>query len=311
MFSTFSLGFIDELFPHILRIFVPSFFMQLLINAPASYFRMMDNFTGSIELIFGIIWSLLYTMEVQNETLNTRQILVTMCVIIWSLRLGGFLLYRMLILGPLDTRIDKMAQKYGRIAIIAFWLCLHGIWPVICCLPAVLIHSFPMTNIEFTVFDFLGLSLWLCGFFMESFADQSKLKSKISKKKRYYHLGKLWNYCRNPNHCGEIFCWLGLTIVALNIFFHHHKHQFNVCILILSTMSFLFSLLIMIFEASLISEIKNNKRFGNQLEYHQYRQQTSVLWPIPPRLYVHLPTVIRQTIFFDWNMYDEGLEKKV
>ncbi|CAF3901104.1 unnamed protein product, partial [Adineta steineri] len=74
--------------------------MQLFINTPCSYFRIMDNFTGLIEFLPGIICSLLYTWQIQNQSLEFRQILITICVILWALRLGGFLVLRMFVLGP-------------------------------------------------------------------------------------------------------------------------------------------------------------------------------------------------------------------
>ena len=179
MFPYISFNFIYDLFPHLLRIFVPSFFMQLFINTPSSYFRMMDNFTGLIEFIPGVIWSLFYTLQTQNESLQFRQIFVTLCVILWSLRLGGFLLYRMFVLGPLDTRIEDLAKKHGRFAIIGFWIGPHGFWSVICCLPVALLHAFPILDVKFNILDFIGSVFWICGLFMEAIADGNKLKAKF------------------------------------------------------------------------------------------------------------------------------------
>ncbi len=81
--------------------------------------------------------------------------------------------------------------------------------------------------------------------------------------------------------------------------------------ILLSQISPLFTLFIMLFEASLSSEISNNKRFGNQLDYRQYRKQTSVLWPIPPKLYLYLPKCVKKIMFFDLDMYNEGLKDVV
>jgi hypothetical protein len=67
----------------------------------------------------------------------------------------------------------------------------------------------------------------------------------------------------------------------------------------------------MLFEATLASEINNNKRFNNQFDYHQYRKQTSVLWPIPSKIYLLLPKWIRKIVFFELNIYNKGLKKIV
>jgi steroid 5-alpha reductase family enzyme len=310
MLSYFSLNFVYDLFPHLLRIFIPSFLMQLLVNMPNSYFRVMDNFTGLIEFIPGVMWSLFYTWQTQNGPLQFRQIFVTLCVVLWSLRLGGFLVYRMFVLGPLDSRIDDLVKKYGRFGIVGFWIGPHEFWSVICCLPVALLHAFPILDVKFSILDFIGLVFWTCGLFMEAYADDSKLKAKLAKTKNYYCLGSMWKYCRNPNHCGEVFCWLGLSIIAHNLFFYHPLYRYNLFIVILSLISPLFTLFAMLCEATLGSEIKNNKRFGNQIDYRQYRKQTSLLWPISPEFYRHFPKSIRKIVFFELDMYNKGLKQE-
>jgi hypothetical protein len=72
----------------------------------------------------------------------------------------------------------------------------------------------------------------------------------------------------------------------------------------------LFTLSIMLFEATLGSEINNNKRFNNQVDYRQYRKQTSIIWPIPSAVYLRLPKWIKRMVFFEWDIYNEGLRDK-
>ena len=283
--------------------------MQLFVNTPTSYFRLMDNFTGLIEFIFGVIWSLFYAWQIQAEALEFRQMLGTFCAVLWSIRLGGFLVYRMLVLGPRDTRIEDLSKRHGQLGLIAFWLGPHAFWSVICCLPVALLHAFPLFDVEFNIIDFIGLLFWICGFFMEALSDKNKLQAKRTGKKKYYHLGTLWNYCRNPNHCGEVFCWLGLAIIALNLVFYHPLYRYNVLMIMTLLISPLFTLSIMLFEATLASEISNNKRFNHQTDYLQYRKQTSLLWPIASKLYLRLPELIRRTVFFEWNIYRKGLKE--
>ncbi|UJR11161.1 hypothetical protein I4U23_015342 [Adineta vaga] len=311
MIDAVSIDLFRDLFPHLWRLLVPSVLMQLIINAPCSYFRLMDNFTGLIEFIPGLIWSLYYSWQRQNYSLEFRQIFVTLCVCLWSLRLGGFLIYRMLIIGPLDTRIDNLRRKYGQLGVLGFWCGPHGFWSFICCLPVTLLHTLPLIEGKSNISDWIGITIWLCGFIMETWADRNKLQAKLVREGKYYHLGVLWNYCRNPNHCGEVFCWLGLSIIGFNLFFHQSSYQYNLCIFVLLLIGPLFTLSAMLFEATLTSEIKNNQRFGHQLDYLQYRKQTSILWPIPSIFYLRLPSWIRKICFFEFNLYSEGLKKQI
>lgn len=311
MFWLLSPRFLSDLFPHLLRIFLPSLIMQLLINLPSSYFGLMDNFSGLIEFVIGASWSLHYAWQKQGESLEFRQILVTCYVLSWSTRLGSFLIYRMFRRDPRDARVTQLEKKYGKLARFALWLGPHAFWSVICCLPMALLHAFPLRDNNFNTIDLIGSIIWICGFVMEGIADWNKLKAKLSNTKKYYHLGSLWNYSRNPNHCGEVFCWLGLSIIAFNLVVFHPQYQYNLLMLILSLTSPLFTLFIMLFEATLSSEVNNNKRFASQIDYHQYRKQTSLLWPIFPSIYLRLPKSIKRMIFFEWNMYNKGLKNSV
>ena len=307
----FSINFLYDLSPHLLYVFIPSLMMQLLINAPCSYFRLMDNFTGLTEFLIGIIWSLYYTRQKQDGTLQFRQILVTCYVVLWSIRLGSFLIYRMFRLGPTDARIVQLSKKYGQRGLFAFWLIAHGSWSVVCCLPMTLLHAFPIPDNDVNTIDLIGSIVWICGFLMEAVADWDKLKAKLAVKKMYYRPGFLWKYSRNPNHCGEVLCWLGLSMISFNLFFYHPLYRGNIFMVILVLMSPLFALFVMLYEATLASELSNNKRFNDQIDYHQYRIQTSLLWPISPKIYLHLPKWIKRKIFFEWNMYNKGLKQSV
>ena len=51
---------------------------------------------------------------------------------------------------------------------------------------------------------------------------------------------------------------------------------------------------LMLGEAVFFAEMKNNKRFGDDRDFVAYRQQTSLLIPMPPSLYISLPALVRQ-----------------
>ena len=52
----------------------------------------------------------------------------------------------------------------------------------------------------------------------------------------------------------------------------------------------------MLGEAVFFAEMKNNKRFGDDRDFVAYRQQTSLLIPMPPSLYISLPALVRQVL---------------
>lgn len=300
-----SVDFISTICPYLLCYVVPSTMMQLLINVPCSIFRLMDNFTGLVEFLPGVFLSSYWLFDSSKSSIDVRSVLMNTCVMLWSIRLGGFLLFRMFKLGALDSRIDNLQRKFGRRGLLIFWFAGHGLWSAICTSPVILVNALSNAESGWTLFDLFGFSLWTMGFLMESLADQQKYEGKCRGEKRYYQLGQLWTYSRNPNHCGEIFCWWGLSIVSLNLFFFHPTYQFNLCLLIFSQLGFVFTLCVMLFEASLSSETKNNQRYLSSPSYREYRDRTSLLWPISPHLYRRLPRAVTKTIFFRWDIYDQ------
>ena len=72
---------------------------------------------------------------------------------------------------------------------------------------------------EFSVFELVGLLIWLLAFAMESVADLQKSRflqamKRAGQKNQVCDVG-LWRYCRHPNYFSEWMVWNGLVIAAL------------------------------------------------------------------------------------------------
>jgi steroid 5-alpha reductase family enzyme len=76
---------------------------------------------------------------------------------------------------------------------------------------------------EFSVFEVIGLVIWLLAFAMETVADLQKGRflqamKRDGKKHQVCDVG-LWRYCRHPNYFSEWMVWNGLVIAALPSWF--------------------------------------------------------------------------------------------
>lgn len=51
---------------------------------------------------------------------------------------------------------------------------------------------------------------------------------------------------------------------------------------------------------------KNLKRYYDKcpVEYAKYREETSILIPVPCGLYKFVPMFLKRVLFFDWKMYE-------
>ena len=79
-----------------------------------------------------------------------------------------------------------------------------------------LLISFPVILATYT-FTYLGILVWLIGFFFESVGDK-QLANFI---KNPQNKGKvmdqgLWAYTRHPNYFGEVTMWWGIWLISGN-----------------------------------------------------------------------------------------------
>ena len=84
-------------------------------------------------------------------------------------------------------------------------------------MPAFIIASNPADSIS--VFEIIGLLVWLGAFVLESVADLQKLAflkamKKVGKRNQVCNVG-LWKYSRHPNYFAEWMVWNGLIIASI------------------------------------------------------------------------------------------------
>uniref|UniRef100_UPI00358E545C uncharacterized protein n=1 Tax=Myxine glutinosa TaxID=7769 RepID=UPI00358E545C len=133
-----------------------------------------------------------------------QNVLVTM----WGVRLGAFLLRRVIIDGE-DRRFDKMRNNL--LLFFIYWT-LQAMWIILTTLPTLLLNT---NNAEPPVGlrDYLGWIIWTIGFGIESAADQQKymFRRNPTNRNKFIQTG-LWAYSRHPNYVGEILIWIGLAL---------------------------------------------------------------------------------------------------
>jgi len=84
-------------------------------------------------------------------------------------------------------------------------------------IPALIIASNPEPSIS--VFELVGMVIWLSAFVMENIADMQKVSflrqmKKLGKRNQVCNVG-LWKYSRHPNYFAEWMVWNGLVVAAI------------------------------------------------------------------------------------------------
>ncbi|XP_078441018.1 uncharacterized protein LOC144711000 isoform X2 [Wolffia australiana] len=263
-------------------------FVFFVITALLKFDKITD-FAGSTNFV---ILALL-TLILKGEW-YFRQIVLTLLVVIWGVRLGGFLLMRILQWGE-DRRFDEMRENIVRLAF--FWI-FQAVWVWTVSLPVTIVNASDR-NPSVTVQDIIGWILWIVGLLAEASADQQKLsfKNSASSRGRWCNVG-LWKYSRHPNYFGEILLWWGVFLASTPVL------RGAEWLVILGPV-FLTILLLFVSGIPLLED-SADKKYGNNEEYRFYKKRTSPLIPLPPAVYGALPNWVKATVLFEFPLYNKN-----
>lgn len=193
-----------------------------------------------------------------------------MAIVLWAVRIGGFLLYRVILNGK-DQRFDGMREDFVRFA--RFWLTQGlAVWVIL--IPALMAFS-SVGNNALSSLAILGLIIFTAGLAIESLADFQKhrFSRDASNKNKWIETG-IWRYSRHPNYFGEILVWVGVYVYSLQVLSPGQ--------MLVGIVSPLFITTLLLFISGIpILEKSADKRWGNNKAYQAYKRRTSLLVPLP------------------------------
>ena len=257
-------------------------------------FDTVTDFAGGTNFVVLAILSM-----VLAGTYQWRQILVTVFVIVWGLRLSGYLLYRIIKIGE-DKRFDDKRSDPVRFAI--FWI-FQAVWVFTVSLPVMFINApdsstFYADPNYFTAMDIIGSGLFAIGLISEAVSDQQKFafRNNPSNSGKWCDVG-LWSVSRHPNYFGEICLWIGIFIVSTSICGNGVKWT--------GILSPLFTASILLFLSGIpLLEKTSDERHRLKPEYQTYKNQTSPLIPLPTSCYGKLPGFLKCLFCCEFPIYN-------
>ena len=190
-----------------------------LISIPIKNVSIVDIFWGIGYLVACSIYIFL------SDEIYNRQWLLYILVVIWGLRLSGYLLIRNYGKGE-DFRYQEFrryfgAERYWWFSFFQVFL-LQGALIVIISLPLLGVNLFTNSN-DINALDYLAILVWLIGFFFESVGDYqlTKFKNNPENKGKVLDTG-LWRYTRHPNYFGDAAVWwsFGIFSIAAGAYWH-------------------------------------------------------------------------------------------
>ena len=237
-----------------------SFIIQWVLFIPA-YLLQTEKFfdiSGSITYISVVIYCFLNNYD--PLFVNIGNIILSIIVIIWALRLGSFLFIRIKKAGE-DIRFREIKKSPSRFFMT--WT-LQGMWVSLCsaCALAGIAKGIIINN-----YFYCGLAIFLIGFILEIVADtqKTKFRSNPKNKDKFINSG-LWKFSRHPNYMGEILLWLGISIISLS-----SLEGLELTTLI----SPFFTYLLLVYVSGIrILEYNGDKKWGHLDSYKTYKKNT-------------------------------------
>ncbi|XP_008782283.1 uncharacterized protein LOC103701854 [Phoenix dactylifera] len=252
-------------------------------------FDKVTDFAGSTNfVVLGIL-----TLALKGAW-HFRQIVLTMLVVLWGLRLGLFLLMRILQWGE-DRRFDRMRNNLVKLAV--FWI-IQAVWVWTVSLPLTIVNASDR-NPSVKPQDIIGWIMWGVGLSIEATADQQKLmfKNSPSNRGKWCNVG-LWKYSRHPNYFGEILLWWGIFVASTPVL---EGAEWLVVV------GPIFLTLLLLFVSGIpLLEKSADKRFRSEAEYRFYKSTTSPLVLLPPFVYAKLPLWFKVAFLFEFPLYSQG-----
>jgi steroid 5-alpha reductase family enzyme len=199
------------------------------------------------------------------------QLVASLLVVLWALRLGSYL-FRRILRTKVDHRFDGVREDPLRFA--RFWL-LQAITVAVVMLPV----SYLLDREQppgLGAWSVAGAAVWLVGFLVEAVADAQKaaFKAKDENRGRFVSTG-LWRYSRHPNYFGEMLVWWGLFVYVVPVL---HGAAFAVVI------GPLYITVLLLFVSGIpLVERSADEKYGADPAYREYKRRTSLLVPLPPR----------------------------
>ena len=173
----------------------------------------------------------------------------------------------------LAMQIEAIVQGVANTAFLAF--------------PAFIIASNPSE--EISIFEIIGIVIWLASFIMESVADAQKLKFLRTMKKSgasnmVCNIG-LWKYSRHPNYFAEWMVWNALVLASIPSWLQLYPN-ISVIIFVLLGVGLLMTSRIMYVTLVTYTGAVPAEYYSVQKRpaYKDYQQTTNMFFPGPTKL---------------------------
>jgi steroid 5-alpha reductase family enzyme len=248
-----------------------SFGVALTVNAAFFAVAAARKTDVVTDLSYSLTFALLAIALLFTGAAKPVQMVASLLVLLWAVRLGAYLFRRILRM-KVDHRFDGIREK--PLSFARFWT-FQAITVAVVMLPVsyLLDRDHPQGLGGWSI---VGAAVSIAGLLLETVADAQKsaFRAKEENRGRFVASG-LWRYSRHPNYFGEMLVWWGLFAYVIP---ELHGAAFAVAAGPVSI-----TLLLLFVSGIPPLERSADERYGDDPAYRDYKRRTSILVPLPPR----------------------------
>ena len=187
-----------------------AFLIHWLLFIPAYLLKTEKFFDLSGSFTYISIVS--YVLFFNNNSENIGNLILASFIIIWAVRLGSFLFFRIKKAGE-DKRFRELKISFTRFFLV--WN-ISGMWVSFCSMCAITAIS-SGSGIQLNPVFYIGAVTFLVGFILEIVADHQKtaFRKDQKNKDKFINTG-LWARSQHPNYVGEITLWAGIALISFS-----------------------------------------------------------------------------------------------
>lgn len=206
------------------------------------------------------------------DKLNIASIILCALLIIYGIRLSGFLLYRELKSSSYRKTLKTATNEEKKMPVFV----KATIWVSVAILYVMQVspvfYRF-VNGSEETLLGLIGCGIMIIALIIESVADLQKSQAKKVNPKRFCDKG-LYKIVRCPNYFGEILFWTGVLVSGVTSLNGYMQW-------IIAVLGYILIFYVMVSGAKRL-EIRQNKNYGLDEEYKAYVKKTPILFPLIP-----------------------------
>lgn len=242
-----------------------AFIIQWVLFLPAYFFQTEKfyDIVGSFTYLTVVLYTF-FSCYISNG-FNIGNLIISLLIITWALRLGSFLFLRICKEGE-DRRFKLIKTSATRFFMT--WT-LQGMWVSVCSLSALTAMS-SLTGVVVNGIFFIGIFIFIFGLLLEIIADYQKTQFRNQPENKGHFISSgLWAHSRHPNYVGEIVLWTGVSVMSFSSL---SGVQY------IALISPIFTYLLIVYVSGVrILEASGEKRWGHLKSYQEYLKNTPSL----------------------------------